>query len=285
MSITKKQLTANRQNAQKSTGPKTAEGKAASSQNHLKHGLYSGNVIINSPYLQENQADYDALVDSLIAELHPEGMLQNLLVRKIANCFWRFRRVINAETANIQDRLGDLDSNPTYLAASRHRRASKNSDCSCEAENMVSMKSIPDDFSSKHMLRYEMRFDRQLGRAFRLLAQLKREARLMGEIVPNSGVPENEHSNPISDNPNADSQLYENQETGHHGDSIKVPPAPPRHLPDNSGQALRLRLGSATGTPAAHLQKNNTTPQNEPINGMRPHDELRDDIKSPPDAT
>jgi hypothetical protein len=49
MSATKKQLAANRRNAQKSTGPKTADGKAASSQSHLKHGLYSGNIIVSAP--------------------------------------------------------------------------------------------------------------------------------------------------------------------------------------------------------------------------------------------
>jgi hypothetical protein len=38
---TEKQINANRKNAQKSTGPKTAEGKAAVSQNAVKHGLFT----------------------------------------------------------------------------------------------------------------------------------------------------------------------------------------------------------------------------------------------------
>jgi len=37
---TQKQIKANRQNAQKSTGPKTDEGKAAVSQNAVKHGIF-----------------------------------------------------------------------------------------------------------------------------------------------------------------------------------------------------------------------------------------------------
>jgi hypothetical protein len=36
---TEAQINANRENAKKSTGPRTAEGKAASSRNGLKHGL------------------------------------------------------------------------------------------------------------------------------------------------------------------------------------------------------------------------------------------------------
>ena len=54
MSASKKQIQANRDNAQKSTGPKTDEGKAIVSQNNTKHGLYSKDIIINSPKLQEN---------------------------------------------------------------------------------------------------------------------------------------------------------------------------------------------------------------------------------------
>ncbi len=41
MPISQKQLLANRRNAQKSTGPRTALGKFRSSRNALKHGLYS----------------------------------------------------------------------------------------------------------------------------------------------------------------------------------------------------------------------------------------------------
>jgi hypothetical protein len=41
MPVSQKQLLANRRNAQKSTGPKTALGKFRSSRNALKQGLYS----------------------------------------------------------------------------------------------------------------------------------------------------------------------------------------------------------------------------------------------------
>ena len=43
---TEKQINANRQNAQKSTGPKTAEGKATSSKNAVKHGLFAEEAVI-----------------------------------------------------------------------------------------------------------------------------------------------------------------------------------------------------------------------------------------------
>jgi hypothetical protein len=51
---TQAQIKANRQNAQKSTGPKTDEGKAAASQNAVKHGLFAESVIKG-----ENEAEYE----------------------------------------------------------------------------------------------------------------------------------------------------------------------------------------------------------------------------------
>ena len=66
---TESQIKANRRNAQKSTGPKTAEGKAIVAQNALKHGLFAhGNVI-----QCEKQADFDCFRDELLASLAPVG--------------------------------------------------------------------------------------------------------------------------------------------------------------------------------------------------------------------
>ena len=43
---TEAQVNANRENAKKSTGPRTAEGKAASSRNRLLHGLRANKHIL-----------------------------------------------------------------------------------------------------------------------------------------------------------------------------------------------------------------------------------------------
>ena len=62
---TQAQILANRRNARKSTGPKTPEGKATVAKNATKHGLFARqNVVIS-----ENQADFDALRDDMLAEL------------------------------------------------------------------------------------------------------------------------------------------------------------------------------------------------------------------------
>ena len=59
------QLEANRKNAEKSTGPRTAEGKEIVSRNALKHGLFSRYLLLDD----EDPAEYQALLDDLHAEL------------------------------------------------------------------------------------------------------------------------------------------------------------------------------------------------------------------------
>ncbi len=57
----------NRENAQKSTGPKTEEGKAKSSQNRFKHGVYSKQVVAPG----EDPAELDELRGKLRDEHQP----------------------------------------------------------------------------------------------------------------------------------------------------------------------------------------------------------------------
>jgi len=66
---TKAQIDANRQNSKKSTGPKTAAGKAAVSQNAVKHGLFAHEAVIHG----ESQADFDLHREAFLAEYRPEG--------------------------------------------------------------------------------------------------------------------------------------------------------------------------------------------------------------------
>ncbi len=115
MNITQKMIDANRLNAQKSTGPKTAAGKSVSSQNRFKHGLYAQKNIIDSLHLKEDPAEYEELLNSLIEELKPQTAFQRLLVCKIANALWRSRRIVGAETADINYQINDLDLNKFYF--------------------------------------------------------------------------------------------------------------------------------------------------------------------------
>lgn len=82
-----KQARANRQNALKSTGPKTPEGKDAVRRNALRHGLLSREVLLHG----EDEVTFKELSESLRAELQPAGELENLLVDRIIAAHWRLR--------------------------------------------------------------------------------------------------------------------------------------------------------------------------------------------------
>jgi hypothetical protein len=86
--ITEAQLAANRANAQKSTGPATPEGKARSSRNSFKHGLYSKQLVVGA----EEAAELDALKAKLRAEHQPINETEEILVNELAEQFWRLRR-------------------------------------------------------------------------------------------------------------------------------------------------------------------------------------------------
>jgi hypothetical protein len=90
---TRKRIEANRKNAKKSTGPKTAEGKARSSQNAIKHGLTSRHWVLSD----EDKGDFLDFSLSVQAELGAEGRLEALLAHRVALHLWRLGRIPTIE--------------------------------------------------------------------------------------------------------------------------------------------------------------------------------------------
>ena len=87
------QRESNRRNAQHSTGPRTPEGRAISSQNARRHGVLAENVTTEA----EGYEQYRALLEALWNELEPHGERESLLTERLANLFWRERRLIESE--------------------------------------------------------------------------------------------------------------------------------------------------------------------------------------------
>lgn len=90
---TEAQITANRQNAHKSTGPRSAEGKITASNNSLKHGLLSKGLLTND----ERSKDLRLFQLGIYQSLCPCGALEELLANKIVNAAWRLQRLTKAE--------------------------------------------------------------------------------------------------------------------------------------------------------------------------------------------
>lgn len=95
---TDKQTAANRLNARNSTGPRTPEGKAVVAMNAVKHGLLSQRLCL----ADENPQEFEALQNELQTALRPVGMLELVLVEKIAIALWKQKRLVAAESAGIE---------------------------------------------------------------------------------------------------------------------------------------------------------------------------------------
>ena len=76
--------------AGKSTGPRTPEGKLASSRNSLKHGLSTGTLLIPG----EDRAAFESLRDALLGEHQPANTTEELLVAELSQSYWLLQRAI-----------------------------------------------------------------------------------------------------------------------------------------------------------------------------------------------
>jgi hypothetical protein len=81
------QLAANAANARHSTGPRTPEGKAHSSQNARKHGLTARDVV----FRDDQREEFEELAAGFHADLQPQGALEQELVDHLIVAAWRLR--------------------------------------------------------------------------------------------------------------------------------------------------------------------------------------------------
>ena len=91
---TLRQIEANRRNAQKSTGPTSVTGKAVSSMNALKTGIYAQSLVLPS----ENLADLEHLIAEYYASHNPATPEARSLVDDLIYGEWIKRRLRAAET-------------------------------------------------------------------------------------------------------------------------------------------------------------------------------------------
>ena len=95
----------NRQNAQKSTGPKSDAGKAIASQNRLAHGLCSSSLIIRG----ESQEEFDALHFQTQLAFDPQTDEENILLDQMVEALWRLNRARSVESKAFERMMGLTD--------------------------------------------------------------------------------------------------------------------------------------------------------------------------------
>ena len=102
--ISSARLAANRANAGKSTGPRSPEGKARSSQNSIKHGLSSRCFVVRDDEIGE----FEELRDSLCSQVAPKGALEITLFRQLFHATWNLRRIERLEAELFHDNIDPL---------------------------------------------------------------------------------------------------------------------------------------------------------------------------------
>jgi len=88
-------IEANRNNAQKSTGP---EDTSTTRLNALKHGLLSKEVCFSG----EDQQEFENFRVEFLEDLMPQGELEAILADRVITSAWRLKRAIKFEKSRIE---------------------------------------------------------------------------------------------------------------------------------------------------------------------------------------
>ena len=174
---TRAQIKANANNAKKSTGPRTKQGKSRAAKNALKHGLLARDTVLPG----EDPADFDSQLAALEADILPANSLEFELVRQIADSQWRMRRLTRLETGFIA------------AAVDRTRRHAKKH-CpdtlrpGYDGETLLLGSAMLDHTQALvHLARYDGHLSRRFFRAVKQLADLRRDELKADEARSSAG--------------------------------------------------------------------------------------------------
>ena len=227
----------NRRNARKSTGPRTPEGKAASSRNGLTHGLSGDKHFILEG---EDPEAFLRLLQDLHDHLRPVGDSEEMVVQRIAAAQWRLDRAFALETGIYREESTNLNCIDRQkrelqeLLLSKGQKDPYPTDPH-EPDDLLARAFMqggkgPDNFT--RLVRYETAIERSIERGMKHLRALQAARNAQCPAVPEaSHAPEP----PAPEQPNLpsthlDSKNYEaNPEPGAFPQSSPVPPSPVIH--------------------------------------------------------
>ena len=105
MATSEEKTASNRRNAQKSTGPKTVEGKESIKHNAVKYGIYAQDALIHRGDGKEDAGELDELTQEFFETFEPVGPMERSLVTTLVTTLWRERRIHRAEIGGARLRL------------------------------------------------------------------------------------------------------------------------------------------------------------------------------------
>ena len=133
-------LSANRKNAQLSTGPKTEAGKAKSALNAVKHGIFTKECL--KDISDEEARDYETLRLGIFESLKPKDQMQAILCDKVTIDVWRLRKVLAFEQGAMQLETLKLDSDSWVELSRREVLVGHLESYKSELENLNQLKNL-----------------------------------------------------------------------------------------------------------------------------------------------
>ena len=164
---TNAQIRANRNNAKKSTGPRTEEGKTRVAKNALKHGLLARDTVLPG----EDPAEFDSQLLALEADIQPANSLEFELVRQIANAQWRMRRLTRLETGFIAAAVAEK-----RRLTEKYRPENLRPGYDGETQ-LLGSAMLDRTLAFVHLARYDGHLSRRFFRAVKQLSDLRRDER------------------------------------------------------------------------------------------------------------
>ena len=147
---TQAQIEANQANARRSTGPRTAAGKARSAANSTRHGFCPQSVLLPG----DDLAEYQSLLDELREAFPCVDLPEHRFVREMADAEWRLRRVRQYQETLLTEACEEISSaDPSLDPGQVQVRAY---DHLLSKSNTLAV-----------LMRYETKFERQYDRAFK----------------------------------------------------------------------------------------------------------------------
>jgi hypothetical protein len=238
------QVAANRLNAQKSTGPRTAQGKTAVSQNALKHGLRAEQTVIQG----EDPGEFEFYRDRMLAELSPAGAMESTLAQRVVGLAWRLRRAERIQ-AEVFDALLAHDDSPLAKFTRSVQARAFAGDHNADAEAPTALgRAVVRDFANTRVLERLTMYERRIEHSmYRTMAELQR-LRLLRQLDP---PPQKQAPSP-SDQPVRQTNPISpdiNTET----------PAQRPTTPDKARSSLTRAAGSTIISPSAQADKPSPT--------------------------
>ena len=175
---TEAQIEANRSNAQKSTGPRTPEGKAKVAQNAVKHGLLARQATI----VGEDCEEFDLFRNQMRAELGPAGLVESRLVERIVGLSWRLQRA---------EWFGTEAFDTLYVQRAVALQVVPEPPCGPDRGDPAFGGTVVKDFSETRVLERLLMYERRLeGSLYRSMAELRnlQALRKAARGVPGTGT-------------------------------------------------------------------------------------------------